>query len=182
MHRGWAELFLDRCRGLVEDTRQARTQTRETGEGDAEANEYFNFYQTRDRGGRCSPARARGLTGCFLGLSSRGFFQVVEVLSNIIAVGVLSSSSLTSLLWLVMFTIQLKFLLTMVHIKFLTALVLLYVQARPFVLTTCVLVIHRRKISVCLTALSSQHMTLFSCLEIRDSSSCSPRCCRHGCA
>ena len=47
IHRGWAELLLDRCRDLVQDPRQPRTHTRETNEDDAEAHGYFHFHQTR---------------------------------------------------------------------------------------------------------------------------------------
>ena len=52
VHRGWAKLLLERCRGLVQDPRQPRTHTRETHEDDAEAHEYLHFHQTRGRGGR----------------------------------------------------------------------------------------------------------------------------------
>ena len=44
-------LLLDRCRDLVQDPRQPRTHTREAGEDDAEAREYFYFHQTRGWGG-----------------------------------------------------------------------------------------------------------------------------------
>ena len=50
VNRGWAKLLLDRCRYLVQDPRQPRTQTRETDEDDAEAHRYFHFHQTRGRG------------------------------------------------------------------------------------------------------------------------------------
>ena len=44
VHHGWARLLLDRCRGIVQDSR-------ETDEGDAETHVYFHFHQTRGRGG-----------------------------------------------------------------------------------------------------------------------------------
>ena len=51
VHRGWAKMLLDRCRGLAEDPRQPRMHAHETDEDEAEAHEYFHFHQTRGRGG-----------------------------------------------------------------------------------------------------------------------------------
>ena len=42
VHHGWAKLLLGRCRDLVQDPRQPRTQTREADEVGAEAHEYFH--------------------------------------------------------------------------------------------------------------------------------------------
>ena len=52
-----AKLILGRCRGLVEVPRRPCSNTRETDKDGAEANGYFNTYQTRGKGFR--PFRIR---------------------------------------------------------------------------------------------------------------------------
>ena len=68
LHRGWAKLLLDRCRGLSRTLRQPRTHTRESDEDDAEAHVSVHFHQIRGRGGHYRTlSRARGLADCISG-------------------------------------------------------------------------------------------------------------------